>query len=64
MVVLISIFSNSLFCSDDLGISARIKYGFLLHVGCNFMAISLPLTLGTQNFTEKNTIPVFRTESQ
>ncbi|KAF9533657.1 phytase [Crepidotus variabilis] len=31
----------------DLGISARMKYGFLL-----------------QNFTEKNTIPVFRTESQ
>ncbi|KAF8811998.1 phytase [Phlegmacium glaucopus] len=31
----------------DLGISTRMKYGFLL-----------------QNFTEKNTIPVFRTESQ
>ncbi|KAH9483581.1 3-phytase A [Psilocybe cubensis] len=31
----------------DLGISLRIKYGFLL-----------------QNFTEKNTLPVFRTESQ
>jgi len=31
----------------DLGISTRIKYGFLLN-----------------NFTEKNTIPVFRTESQ
>ncbi|KAJ3514189.1 hypothetical protein NLJ89_g2508 [Agrocybe chaxingu] len=31
----------------DLGISMRMKYGFLL-----------------QNFTEKNTIPVFRTESQ
>ncbi|KDR81978.1 hypothetical protein GALMADRAFT_240377 [Galerina marginata CBS 339.88] len=31
----------------DLGISLRMKYGFLL-----------------QNFTEKNTIPVFRTESQ
>ncbi|KAG6909600.1 hypothetical protein DXG01_016639 [Tephrocybe rancida] len=32
---------------DDLGISMRMKYGFLL-----------------KNFTESNTIPVFRTESQ
>jgi hypothetical protein len=31
----------------DLGISMRLKYGFLL-----------------KNFTESNTIPVFRTESQ
>lgn len=31
----------------DLGISMRLKYGFLL-----------------KNFTETNTIPVFRTESQ
>ncbi|KAF5318138.1 hypothetical protein D9619_012221 [Psilocybe cf. subviscida] len=31
----------------DLGVSMRMKYGFLL-----------------QNFTDKNTIPVFRTESQ
>ncbi|KAG6854185.1 hypothetical protein C0991_009837 [Blastosporella zonata] len=38
---------NSLETLDDLGISMRMKYGFLL-----------------KNFTESNTIPVFRTESQ
>lgn len=31
----------------DLGVTMRIKYGYLL-----------------QNFTESNTLPVFRTESQ
>lgn len=49
----------------DLGVSTRMKYGFLLQV-CHFSSRSaVPVAESfIQNFTEKNTIPVFRTESQ
>jgi hypothetical protein len=49
----------------DLGVSTRMKYGFLLQVCFKcpcFLVVFIDLLI--QNFTEKNAIPVFRTESQ
>lgn len=46
----------------DLGISTRLKYGFLLQVSS--LIPRRPKYHVPQNFTETNTIPVFRTESQ
>ena len=47
----------------DLGISLRLKYGFLLKVMPHDSVTAIDANR-IQNFTETNTIPVFRTESQ
>jgi hypothetical protein len=41
----------------------RMKYGFLLNVGPCSAKLQLSL-MNEQNFTQSNTLPVFRTESQ
>jgi hypothetical protein len=49
----------------DLGVSMRMKYGFLLKV-CYLSSFLFKNMFSRflQNFTDTNTLPVFRTESQ
>jgi hypothetical protein len=42
----------------------RLKYGFLLKVYLYNLSHKILNNVGVENFTESNTIPVFRTESQ